>query len=72
LQKAAAPIAVFSEVQVQNAGFGNTGDFMRLVPNMNFDESYTVGNSFVTMRGIQQINNSDAPVAIVVDGVPQK
>jgi len=71
LQKAAAPIAVFNEVQIQNAGISNTGDFVRLVPNMNFDESYTVGNSFVTMRGIQQINNSDAPVAIVVDGVPQ-
>jgi len=71
LQKAAAPIAVFSDIQIQNAGISNTGDFVRLVPNMNFDESYTVGNSFVTMRGIQQINNSDAPVAIVVDGVPQ-
>jgi len=71
LQKAAAPIAVFGEVQIQNAGINNTGDFVRLVPNMTFDESYTVGNSFVTMRGIQQINNSDAPVAIVVDGVPQ-
>jgi len=71
LQKAAAPIAVFSEVQIQNAGIESTADFVRLVPNMTFDTSFTIGNSFVSMRGIQQINNADAPVTIVVDGVPQ-
>jgi len=71
LQKAAAPIAVFSDIQIQNAGIENTADFVRLVPNMNFDTSFTIGNSFVAMRGIQQLNNADAPVTIVVDGVPQ-
>jgi len=71
LQKAAAPIAVFSEVQIQNAGINTTDDFVRLVPNMSYDTSFTIGNSFISMRGIQQINNADAPVAIVVDGVPQ-
>jgi len=71
LQKAAAPIAVFSEIQIQNAGINNTDDFVRLVPNMSYDTSFTIGNSFISMRGIQQINNADAPVAIVVDGVPQ-
>jgi len=71
LQKAAAPIAVFSEIQIQNAGIENTADFVRLVPNMTFDTSFTIGNSFVSMRGIQQLNNADAPVTIVVDGVPQ-
>jgi len=71
LQKAAAPIAVFSEVRIQDAGIETTPDFVRLVPNMQFDQSDTAGNSFVSMRGIQQVNNADAPVAIVVDGVPQ-
>jgi len=71
LQKAAAPIAVFSEVHIQDAGISNTADFVRLVPNMSYDTSFTIGNSFVRMRGIQQLNNADAPVAIVVDGVPQ-
>jgi len=71
LQKAAAPIAVFSEIQIQNAGINTTDDFVRLVPNMSYDTSFTIGNSFISMRGIQQINNADAPVAIVVDGVPQ-
>jgi len=71
LQKAAAPIAVFSEVRIQDAGIETTPDFVRLVPNMQFDQSDAAGNSFVSMRGIQQVNNADAPVAIVVDGVPQ-
>jgi len=71
LQKAAAPIAVFSEVNIQNAGITTTADFVRLVPNMGFDTSLTVGGSFVRMRGIQQISNADSPVAVVVDGVPQ-
>jgi len=71
LQKAAAPIAVFSEVNIQNAGITTTADFVRLVPNMGFDTSLTVGGSSVRMRGIQQISNADSPVAVVVDGVPQ-
>ena len=42
-----------------------------LTPNVTYDESFTVGNSFVSVRGVAQINNADSPVAIVVDGVPQ-
>jgi len=71
LQKAAAPIAVFSEVRIQDAGITSTSDFVRLVPNMSFDTSFTIGNSYTTMRGIMQRNNIDSPVTIVVDGVPQ-
>jgi len=71
LQKAAAPIAVFSEVRIQDAGIETTSDFVRLVPNMSFDTSFSIGNSYTTMRGIMQRNNIDSPVTIVVDGVPQ-
>jgi len=41
LQKAAAPIAVFSDIQIQNSGITNTADFVRLVPNMSYDTSFT-------------------------------
>lgn len=71
LQRAPAAISVFTNTEIQNAGISNVSDFVRLVPNMTYDHSFTIGNSFVTMRGIQQINNADAPVAIVIDGVPQ-
>ena len=71
LQRAPAAISVFTTSEIQNAGIHNVSDFVRYVPNMTYDHSFTIGNSFVTMRGIQQINNADAPVAIVVDGVPE-
>ena len=41
------------------------------IPNVTYDESFTIGNSFVSVRGVAQINNADSPIAIVVDGVPQ-
>lgn len=71
LQAAPTPITVFTETAILDAGIQDTADFIRFVPNMAYDHSFTIGNSFVVMRGIQQLNNGDAPIAIVVDGVPQ-
>lgn len=67
------PVAVtaFSETDIADAGIESTADFIALTPNVSFDDSFTVGNSFVAIRGVTQINNADSPVAIVVDGVPQ-
>jgi len=71
LQEVPVSVTAFSEAVIRDAGIRNTSDFMALTPNVSFDQSFTVGNSFVTMRGVEQINNADSPVAIVVDGVPQ-
>jgi iron complex outermembrane receptor protein len=71
LQDVPVSVTAFSETLLRDAGVRNTADFMALSPNVSFDQSFTVGNSFVTMRGVEQINNADSPVAIVVDGVPQ-
>ncbi|MDA5194017.1 TonB-dependent receptor [Govanella unica] len=71
LQSVPIQVSAFTEKAIQDAGINNTRDFVALVPNMSFDESFTYLNSFVTVRGISQINNADAPIAIVVDGVPQ-
>jgi iron complex outermembrane recepter protein len=71
LQEVPVSVTAFSEAAIRDSGIRNTGDFMALTPNVSFDQSFTVGNSFVTMRGVEQINNADSPVAIVVDGVPQ-
>lgn len=69
----AVPVAVtaFSAGEILSAGIQSTADFISLTPNVTFDDSFTVGNSFVSTRGVTQINNADSPVAIVVDGVPQ-
>ena len=71
LQEVPSAITAFDEARILDAGIETTSDFAALIPNMSYDESFTIGNSFVSVRGVQQINNADAPMAIVVDGVPQ-
>lgn len=71
LQDVPVAVTAFSEGDIADAGIESTADFIALTPNVSFDDSFTVGNSFVAIRGVTQINNADSPVAIVVDGVPQ-
>ncbi len=71
LQDVPVAVTAFSARDVLDAGIESTADFIALTPNVGFDDSFTVGNSFVTLRGVTQINNADSPVAIVIDGVPQ-
>jgi iron complex outermembrane recepter protein len=72
LQEVPIAVTAFSARQIEDAGIRSTQDFIDLTPNMAFDQSFTYRNSFVTIRGVAQINNADAPVAVVVDGVPQE
>ena len=71
LQEVPVAVTAFSAEDIVRAGIESTADFIALTPNVSFDDSFTVGNSFVAIRGVTQINNADSPVAIVVDGVPQ-
>ncbi|MFK8048193.1 MAG: TonB-dependent receptor [Halioglobus sp.] len=71
LQEVPVAITAFSEADITNAGIANTQDFINLTPNVSLDDSFTYGNTFVSIRGVSQINNADSPVAIVIDGVPQ-
>jgi len=71
LQDVPVAVTAFSAQDIADAGIESTADFIALTPNVSFDDSFTVGNSFVAIRGVTQINNADSPVAIVVDGVPQ-
>ena len=71
LQDVPIQVSAFGEEQIADAGIDSTQDFMDLVPNVSFDDSFTYLNSFVVVRGVTQINNADSPVAVIVDGVPQ-
>ena len=71
LQDVPIQVTAFSEQRIEDAGIRTTQDFVNMVPNMSLDDSYSYLNTFVVVRGVTQINNADAPVAIVVDGVPQ-
>ncbi|MEM0929350.1 MAG: TonB-dependent receptor [Pseudomonadota bacterium] len=71
LQEVASAVNVFTAETIADAGIRTTEDFVSLTPNLTFDDSFTYLNSFVVIRGVTQINNADAPVAIIIDGVPQ-
>jgi len=71
LQDVPVAVTAYSETALRESGARNTADVLTMTPNVTFDQSFTVGNSFVTLRGIEQINNADPPVAVVVDGVPE-
>jgi len=67
------PIAVtaFNAADIRNAGISRPNDFIALTPNVSLNEAQNAGTSFITIRGIAQVRNSEQPVAVVVDGVPQ-
>ncbi|MBP7336944.1 TonB-dependent receptor [Niveispirillum sp.] len=71
LQEVPVSVTAFSAATIEDAGIKTAEDFLALTPNIRMVQSFTVGNSFVTVRGISQINNNDPSVAVVVDGVPQ-
>ncbi|GAA6152840.1 TonB-dependent receptor [Pseudoteredinibacter isoporae] len=71
LQEVPVSVTAFGENDIASAGIESSQDFINLTPNVTLDDSFTVGNTFVTIRGVAQINNADSPVAVVIDGVPQ-
>lgn len=71
LQEVPVAVTAFNAEKIERAGIKNSQDFVDLTPNVSLDDSFTYGNTFISIRGLSQINNADSPVAIVVDGVPQ-
>nr|VFK67013.1 MAG: TonB-dependent Receptor Plug Domain [Candidatus Kentron sp. UNK]VFK72458.1 MAG: TonB-dependent Receptor Plug Domain [Candidatus Kentron sp. UNK] len=71
LQDVPVSVTTFSADTIIESGIEDTQDFINLTPNVTLDDSHTIGNTFVTVRGVTQINNADSPMAIVVDGIPQ-
>ena len=71
LQEVPVSVTAFTADEIARAGITTTQDFVNLTPNMTMDDSFTLGNTFIQVRGVAQINNADSPVAIVIDGVPQ-
>ena len=71
LQELPVAASVLTAQDLEDGGVRSTDDFVSLIPNLTFDDSFTYLNSFVVLRGVTQINNADSPVAIIIDGVPQ-
>lgn len=71
IQKVPIQITALSGQQLAAAGVKNTEQALNLIPNVTVAHSFTFLNSFVTIRGISEINNAEPPMLVVVDGVAQ-
>jgi iron complex outermembrane receptor protein len=61
----------FSAQAIEDSRIESADDFLQLTPNVTLANSQSAGVSFMTIRGISQVRNGEAPVAVVVDGVLQ-
>lgn len=71
IQDVPIQVTAFTAQKIEDAGIKSTSDVIAQVPNVTFDHGNNYRSSFITMRGLTQINNADPPVAFVLDGVPQ-
>lgn len=71
LQSVPVSVKAFSAKAIEDAGITAPRDFVAVTPNLSLTESQSVGTSFMTIRGLSQVRNSEAPMAVVVDGVAQ-
>jgi iron complex outermembrane receptor protein len=62
-------VVTFTAKDIETKGINNVQTFADQIPNVNFTTSQNIGNNFITVRGISQIRNGDAPIAFVIDGV---
>lgn len=62
---------VFTSSDIIDARIDQVDDFFALTPGVTFANSQDSGTNFITIRGVSQVRNGEAPVAVVVDGVLQ-
>jgi len=71
LQEVPVAVDAFSSKAIQDAGMRDYSDFVALTPNVSLTEAESVGQSFLTIRGLTEVRNGQAPVAFVIDGVQE-
>ncbi|MBO9375879.1 TonB-dependent receptor [Sphingomonas histidinilytica] len=69
LQQVPDSITVFSARTIDEAGIRSIDDVTALMPNISLVDSQDAGTVAINIRGIGQVRNGEAPVALVVDGV---
>ncbi|MEE9444949.1 MAG: TonB-dependent receptor [Cocleimonas sp.] len=62
---------VFTAQEIEDAGIETVDDFIGLTPGITISNAQDSGTNFITIRGISQVRNGEAPVAVVIDGVLQ-
>ncbi len=69
LENIAEMVSVFTPQDIAAARIETVGDVARLTPGMYFSGDWSPSVSTLTVRGVTNNPNADAPVAFVVDGV---
>jgi len=71
VQNVPAQVDVLTAQALETLQIRQTPDIAMTVPNLTVARNDTYSNSTIVLRGITQASNSDVPVAVIVDGVPQ-
>jgi iron complex outermembrane receptor protein len=70
LQEVPDTITAFTALQIERAGIEELRDYVQLTPGLSLVEaSQSPGIALINIRGIGQQYQSEAPVAVVIDGV---
>ncbi|MDF2640690.1 MAG: TonB-dependent receptor [Novosphingobium lindaniclasticum] len=69
VQQVPDAVSVFSAAAIRDAGIRSIDDVTTLVPNLSLVDAQDAGTVAINIRGIGQVRNGEAPVALVVDGV---
>ncbi len=69
LQQVPDSITAFSTQAIEDAGIRSIDDVTALVPNISLVDTQDAGTVAINIRGIGQVRNGEAPVALVIDGV---
>jgi len=69
LQQVPDSITAFSAKAIEEAGIRSIDDVTNLMPNISLVDSQDAGTVAINIRGIGQVRNGEAPVALVIDGV---
>jgi iron complex outermembrane receptor protein len=71
IQEVPAAVDVLTSGDLDALQITQAPQIAQTVPNLVVAKNDTYPNSTIVLRGITQANNSDVPVAVIVDGVPQ-
>ncbi|NJR80602.1 TonB-dependent receptor domain-containing protein [Sphingomonas corticis] len=69
LQEAPASISVVTGDIARTAGVVSLADVSKIVPSLRFEGGIRPGVPSIALRGISAVQNGEAPVSIIVDGV---
>lgn len=69
LQDVPASITAFTESDIKSAGIARAEDFINLTPGVSIVDAAEVGNTQVSIRGINGTRDGEANFAFIIDGV---